>query len=377
MPDPRIQQLADLILDYSLTVHSGERLLIQWAGEATTPLVGALIAGAARRQATPVWWHMEDGFWRQLLLNGTEQQVIDLGQLHTEEMKRVQAYVAIRGQDNIFEMNDVPEERRKWYMRHYVQPVHMDHRVRRTRWCVMRYPNAGMAQLAETSLETFTDFYFKACLLNYKEFRKAMQPLQALMDKTDRVRITAPGTDLQFSIRGIPAITCEGLRNLPDGEVFTAPVRDSVNGVIRFNTPSPYMGQLFSNVTLTFKNGQIVDATCDGDSAALNRILDTDAGARYVGEFAVGFHPWIRNPMKDILFDEKIAGSIHFTPGQCYDTAPNGNQSAIHWDLVLIQRKDYGGGELFFDDILVRKDGRFVLPQLEALNPEHWGAPPL
>jgi aminopeptidase len=300
--------------------------------------------------------------------------MIELGKLHREEMSRVQAYVAIRGQDNIFEMNDVPAERRKWYMQHYLQPVHMEQRVKKTRWCVMRYPNNSMAQLAETSLEDFIDFYFKTCLLDYQSFRKAMIPLKDLMEKTDRVRITAKGTDLKFSIKGIPAVPCDGKLNIPDGEVFTAPVRNSVNGVIQFNTPSPFMGQLFSNIRLTFREGKIVEAQCNSDNDALNRILDTDAGARYVGEFAIGFHPWIRKPMKDILFDEKIAGSIHFTPGKCYDEASNGNNSAIHWDLVLIQRGDHGGGKLYFDDRLIRKDGKFMVPELAPLNPEHWGA---
>lgn len=377
MTDPRVQQLADLLLNYSLNLKSGEKFLVQWAGDTPTPLVNALIAGAAKKGAIPLWWHMEDGFFRNLLLNGTEQQVIELGRLHREEMARVQAYVAIRGQDNIFEMNDVPAERRKWYMQHYVTPVHMEQRVKKTRWCVMRYPNNSMAQLAEMSLDGFTDFYFKTCLLDYSEFQRAMRPLKDLMEKTDRVRITAPDTDLRFSIKGIAAIPCDGKVNIPDGEVFTAPVRESVNGTIQYNTPSPYMGQLFNNVRLTFRDGKITEARCDGDTDALNRIFDTDAGARYVGEFAIGFHPWIRKPMKDILFDEKIAGSIHFTPGKCYDEASNGNDSSVHWDLVLIQRKDYGGGELFFDDKLIRKDGQFVVPELAPLNPEHWGAPAL
>ncbi|MBI4237898.1 MAG: aminopeptidase [Deltaproteobacteria bacterium] len=375
MNDPRLTELAQLLANYSLDLQPGQRVLIEWFGTEPAALVHAMVAAATRRGAVPVWQHGDDRFVRTLLLEGTEAQVKAFGALQLQQMKQFDAYVAFRGSDNIFEMSDVPPERRQWYLQHVQKPVHLEQRVKHTRWCVLRYPNAAMAQLAETSCERFADHYFKAVLFDYARFREAMRPLQALMQQTDRVRITAPGTDLTFSIKGIPAMECDGTMNLPDGEVFTAPVRDSIQGTIRYNTPSPYQGRLFQRVGFTFRNGQIVEASCEGDQAALQRVLDTDPGARYVGEFAVGFHPWIREPIKDILFDEKIAGSIHLTPGQCYDEAPNGNQSAVHWDLVLIQRKEYGGGELYFDDRLVRKDGHFVLPELAGLNPEAFGAP--
>ncbi|TGU85018.1 aminopeptidase, partial [Mesorhizobium sp. M00.F.Ca.ET.186.01.1.1] len=165
-------------------------------------------------------------------------------------------------------------------------------------------------------------------------------------------------------IKGIPAIKCAGEANIPDGEVFTAPVRDSVNGTISYNTPSPYQGFTYDNIKLTFKDGKIIEATAN-DTTKINEVFDTDEGARYVGEFAIGVNPYIQNPMKDILFDEKIDGSFHFTPGQAYDDAFNGNKSSIHWDLVMIQRPEWGGGEIWFDDRLIRKDGRFVVPELE------------
>jgi aminopeptidase len=185
------------------------------------------------------------------------------------------------------------------------------------------------------------------------------------MNATDKVRIKSPGTDLTFSIKDIPCVKCDGTRNIPDGEVYTAPVRESLNGTITYNTPSLYDGVVYNKIALTFENGKIIKATAEANAEKLNQILDTDEGARYVGEFAVGLNPFILHPMKDTLFDEKIAGSIHLTPGQCYDEAPNGNQSAIHWDLVLIQRSDYGGGEIWFDDKLIRKDGIFTDPKLE------------
>jgi aminopeptidase len=236
---------------------------------------------------------------------------------------------------------------------------------------VLRWPTPSMAQMAEMSTSAFEDFYFNVCTLDYARMAKAMTPLVELMQKTDRVRLRGPrDTDLQFSIKGIPAIPCDGRVNIPDGEVFTAPVKLSVNGVIHFNCPTIYRGVTHNDIRLVFREGKIVEATSTSTDK-LNEVLDADAGARYVGEFAIGFNPHCTKPMKDILFDEKIAGSIHFTPGACYDEASNGNKSDIHWDMVMRQTPESGGGEIYFDDRLVRKDGRFVVPELLGLNPEN------
>ena len=197
-----------------------------------------------------------------------------------------------------------------------------------------------------------------------------MAPLKALMERTDRVHILGPGTDLTFSIKGMPAVKCCGERNIPDGEVYTAPVKDSMNGIISYNTPSEEQGFTFENIVFEVKDGKIVKASANNDER-INKLLDTDEGSRYFGEFALGVNPYILHPMKDTLFDEKIAGSFHLTPGASYEDAFNGNKSAVHWDLVMIQRPEYGGGEIYFDDVLIRKDGRFVIPQLECLNPEN------
>ena len=160
-------------------------------------------------------------------------------------------------------------------------------------------------------------------------------------------------------------------RNIPDGEVYTAPVKDSINGTLTYNTPAVFQGFTFENISFRFENGKIVEATAN-DTERINEVLNTDEGARYIGEFAIGVNPYILKPMKDTLFDEKIMGSFHFTPGNCYEEeAPNGNSSAIHWDLVCIQTPEYGGGEIYFDDVLIRKDGRFVVKELECLNPEN------
>jgi len=283
------------------------------------------------------------------------------------EMEDMQAYIAVRGSHNIAEQSDVPAAKSALAMKH-MRSV-LDHRVRETKWCVLRWPHPAMAQQAGMSTEAFEDFYFRVCLLDYKALLPAMNALKRLMEKTKEVRLTGPGTDLRFSKEEIPAVVCGGNYNIPDGEVFTAPVKESVEGVISYNAPSIYRGTPFDGVRFEFSRGKIVKATAaGGKTKELNKILNSDAGARYVGEFALGFNPEIMEPMRDILFDEKIAGSFHFTPGQAYDEADNGNRSQVHWDLVNIQRPDYGGGEVIFDGKVIRKDGQFLAKSLQKLN---------
>ena len=283
-------------------------------------------------------------------------------------MKGMDAYIAVRAGDNTSELSDVPSDKLNMYYK-LTSPT-LDYRVNKTKWVVLRYPNPSMAQLANKSQEAFEDFYFDVCTLDYKKMSKAMDPLVDLMNRTDKVHIKGPGTDLKFSIKGIPAIKCDGLRNIPDGEVYTAPVRESMNGTISYNTFSEEQGFTYENIKFEIKNGKIIKATAN-DTDRINALLDTDEGARYFGEFAIGVNPYVLTPMKDTLFDEKICGSFHLTPGKCYEDAYNGNHSAIHWDLVMIQRQEFGGGEIYFDDVLIRKDGLFVIDELKGLNPEN------
>jgi aminopeptidase len=283
-------------------------------------------------------------------------------------MKRMHAYIGVRGTGNSSETSDVPAPLMSLYTK-TTRPV-QDWRVNKTRWCVLRWPSPSMAQAASLSTEAFEDFYFEVCTMDYPKMARAMIPLQKLMNRTDRVHLKSPGTDLQFSIKGIGALLADGKRNIPDGEVFSCPVKNSVQGCIQYNTPTLYSGTKFENVRLEFKDGKIIRASSNNNKR-LNEILDTDPGARYVGEFSLGFNPWILNPMCDILFDEKIAGSLHFTPGQAYEDADNGNRSAVHWDLVLIQRPEWGGGEVWFDGKLIRKDGLFLPCELQPLNPDN------
>jgi aminopeptidase len=365
MKDKRNQILARNLLDYSVTLQPGEILYLEIKGIQTLELGKEIVKYATEKGGVTFWYYNDESIIRQFLQTASEDQMKTLADYHLDMMKKASAYLGLRGSENPFDLADIDPKQLEKFQKIFYKPVHLEERVKRTKWCVLRYPNNAMAQLAETSQEKFEDFYFDVCNLNYSKMSGAMDPLVELMQKTDKVRLTAPGTDLTFSIKDIPVVKCDGTRNIPDGEVYTAPVRESINGTIKYNTPSLREGYVYNDITFTFKDGKIIEAKASSFENKLNEALDTDENARYVGEFAIGVNPFVMHPMKDTLFDEKIRGSIHLTPGCCYDEAPNGNVSAIHWDLVLIQRKDYGGGEIYFDDKLIRKDGVFTDENLE------------
>lgn len=365
MKDKRNEILAKSLINYSVSLKKGETIMIEIKGKDTLELAKEIIRETTRVGGIPFWYYSDESLQRPWVAGASEAQFRKFGKLHLKLMKECDAYLGLRGSDNPFDLADIDPAQIKKNQKLFYYPVHLEQRVKKTKWCVLRFPNNAMAQLAETSQEAFEKFYYDVCCLDYAKMSRAMDPLYDLIDKTDMVRIVGPGTDLSFSIKGIGVEKCSGLRNIPDGEVYTAPVRDSINGCITYNTPSLHNGFTYENIRFEFRNGKIVDAVCPGLNDRLNETLDTDKGARYIGEFAIGVNPYILHPMKDTLFDEKIAGSLHLTPGQCYDEAPNGNKSAIHWDLVLIQRKEYGGGEIYFDDKLIRKNGIFTDKKME------------
>lgn len=367
MPDPRFRKLADVLVNHSTKIQPGERVLVETydiPDEFVVVLVDT-IAGAGGR---PLCLTKSNRVLRALYQNATQEQMELMAAAERLQMEGVQAYMGIRGTTNLTEFTDVPQEKLAIFQRTVWKRVHSEVRVPRTRWVVLRWPTPSFAQQARMSTEGFEDFFFEVCTIDYGALAAAMEPLQARMERTRDVHISGPGTDLRFSIDGIPVIGCAGENNIPDGEMFTAPVRDSVEGRLSVNTQSPYLGTVFEDIVLDFRKGRI-EAVSAKQQDLIEKHLGSDEGARYIGEFSLAFNPRILHPMLDILFDEKIAGSFHFTPGQAYEDADNGNRSEIHWDMVTIQRPEYGGGEIYFDGELIRKDGLFVPEDLHALNP--------
>ncbi|MDF1826492.1 MAG: aminopeptidase [Verrucomicrobiales bacterium] len=364
MQDPRFNELARQLVRYSTETKKGENVLIELF-DVPEEMGIALIREVRAVKATPFINIHNARITREMSRGATEEQYADIAKHAMHQMKNMDCYIAIRGSYNVNELSDVPSAKMQM-LSTKMRPV-LNERVNKTRWCVLRWPHSSMAQSAGMSTEAFEDFYFKVCLLDYAKLKRGMSALAKLMTETDDVHIMGPGTDLRFSIKGLPGIACGGTHNIPDGECFTAPVKNSVEGVVSYNAPSIYQGIAFDNVKLEFNEGKIVKATAN-NTKAINKIFDTDPGARYIGEFAIGFNPEIKEPMRDILFDEKIAGSFHFTPGQAYEVADNSNRSSVHWDLVNIQRPDYGGGEIYFDGKLIRKNGQFIPKSLQILN---------
>lgn len=368
MRDTRFQELAAQLAGYSTALRPGDRVLLELT-DIPEEMGVALIREVRAAGALPFLRLNQTRLNREMLSGAVEEQYEAIARHRMAEMEDMDAYIEIRGGGNAFEFSSVPQENMATAMK-ALNPV-AQRRIRHTRWCGLRWPSEGMAQQAAMSTEEFEDFYFRTCLMDYGTLRPAMKRLAEMMEAADKVRITGPGTNIAFSIKGLNAIPCAGECNLPDGEVFTAPVIDSANGHISFNVPSLFQGIPFDSIRLTLEDGLIVHAEAGDKIPQLNAILDTDPGARRLGEFAFGVNPAITKPMRNILFDEKISGSFHLTPGQAYHVADNGNQSRIHWDMVCIQTEEAGGGDIYLDNELVRHNGLFTSPELAILNPIH------
>jgi aminopeptidase len=364
--DPRINQLAEVLVNYSTKVKQGDTVLITASGFEAAPLVKELYVLCLEKGAKYVEYDFTlSEINRRFYDIATESQISWFPQHKLDFMKQVDVFIAISAADNSMTMANADQANMIAYSK-LLRPI-QDWRVKNCRWVVTRFPTHGGAQEAKMSLDEYEDYVFSACCIDWEAESVKQEKLKKLMDAADRIRITASDTELAFSIAGLPGIKCDGRFNIPDGEVFTAPVKDSVEGYITYNCPTVYQGKEFNGIRLDFEKGKIVSAGCSGMDKELNSILDTDEGARYIGEFAIGVNPGIRRPMRNILFDEKIFGSIHFTPGQCYDECDNGNRSAVHWDMVKLLS---GDGEIWFDDNLIQKNGRFVHNDLLTLNPD-------
>ena len=364
--EDKLKQLAKTIATYSIDVKKGEKVLITTQSLETRDFISYLIEEITDLGGIP-FVNIVDQRLNSKLLSKTTDDRIDLIKKYSEfEVDTFDSFIQIKYRLNDYENKNVDSSILK-KMGNALLKV-QDIRVNKRKWVLLNYPSIVDSYKAKMPIDEFKKFALDVMTVDYRKLSNLIKPLKELMDKTDKVRIVSPGTDLTFSIKGMKSIPCCGDKNIPDGELYTAPIKTSVNGKITYNTPSPYQGEVYTNVCLEFKDGKIINATCNEDNDKLNEIFNSDEGARYIGEFSLGFNPKILYPMGDILYDEKIFGSLHFTPGRAYKDCYNGNDSMIHWDMVLIQRNDYGGGEIYFDDVLIRKDGLFVLDSLKQLN---------
>ncbi|WP_221563414.1 aminopeptidase [Alkalihalobacillus sp. TS-13] len=366
MKDERLVRLANTLVNHSLELQKDQAVLITGSVVAK-PLMKEIIREVYKVGGKPFLELQDDELTVEIAKSSNEASVEILKGWLEKKIEDVDALIHIRAINNDAEMSEVPSDVMQLHGK-VMKPVH-DVLTNQRNWVLLDYPTSAGAQKAKMGTERYEDYVFEVCGIDYEMLAERQKALQNLMERTEKVRIVAPNTDLTFSIKDIPVVASHGKRNIPDGEIFTAPVKDSVNGTITYNTPCPYRGVTYNNVSLTLKDGKIVDAVAD-NTEKLNEILDSDEGARYIGEFAIGMNPLINTPVGNILFDEKINGSIHFTPGLAYDSADNGNRSMVHWDMVLILREEYGGGELYFDNQLIQKDGLFVLDELKPLNPD-------
>ena len=368
--DERIRKLASNLLNHSVRLKKDEKILIEMIGTDCSDLAIELIKKSKEIGAIPLFNIIDYKVLKEILLNSNKEQIEEYSKYDLIKMQNVDAYIGIRAA-NPKELDGISKENMEIYNKYYQTPVHFEERVKNTKWCILRYPNEWLATLAKMSLEEFTDFFYNVCTIDYDKMEEAMEPLKQLLTNTKNVHVIGPGTDLTFSVEGITAEKYFGTYNIPDGEVASCPTKYSTNGYITYNTETIYNGITFNNIYFEFKDGKIIKEEAVDKTKELNEILDTDDGARYIGEFAFGLNPYVKNTIGDTLFDEKVAGSFHFTPGTALEESDNGNRSNIHWDIVCIQTPEFGGGEIYFDDVLIRKDGEFILEELKALNPEN------
>jgi aminopeptidase len=356
--------IADLIAGHSLKIKPGEKFLID-ATDDCDDLIIAAVKSAQKKGGLPFVLHQSSRVRRAWLMGITDEQLASWYENMYRLRKEMDCILTIRSQNNGFELADVPLEAVRKFAGMAIR-LGKEARKPTLRTSLIRYPTDSFAQQCGMSTEACEEFFFNVCSMDYQVLHQEMEPLKAALDRANQVRILSPGTDISFSIEGLKCSISAGTWNIPDGETAMKIVRESVDGTIAYNIPSNHQGFVFRDIKLTFKKGQVVGIEAN-DAKRMEAILDTDVGARYIGEFAIGVNPYLRRPIIDTLFDEKMAGSLHFTPG---GTDAEGRESSVHWDIVLSHLSEYGGGEIYLDGKLWRKDGLFVDDALKRLNPD-------
>ena len=355
MIDSRWQQLADILVNYSTAVKKGDRVLITMMETDTFPLTRAVYEAAVRAGGLPYVEFQSAYLERDLMKHGSKEQVDWICEMQSHGMEWADVYIGLRGARNPNEFIDIDA---KTLSAHKKSMGHISAlRNDCTRWVLMRVPNESFAQQASTSLDSMMAFFFNATLRDWKAEATRWQEINRVFQAGETVRITGYKTDITFSTKGRIYEVADGHKNMPDGEIFTAPVDDSAEGQIYFEFPGVYMGQLVHGITLQLSKGVVVHASAEQNEELLTQLLDMDEGSRRLGEFGVGVNFGIDRFSYDILYDEKIGGTIHLALGRAYAECNGINQSALHWDIIKDLRQE---GEIFLDGNKVFEKGHFL-----------------
>jgi len=356
MIDPRWQQLADILVNYSTGVKKGDRVLITMMEIDTFPLARSVYAAAINAGGLPFVEFQSAYLERDLMKHGSKEQVDWICEMQTGGMEWADVYVGLRGARNPNEFIDIDAKTLSAHKKAMGKVSAMRNDL--TRWVLVRVPNESFAQQASSSLDEMMAFFFNATLRDWAAETERWQEINRVFQSAETVRITGYHTDITFSTKGRIYEVADGHKNMPDGEIFTAPVDDSAEGHIYFEFPGVYMGQLVHGITLEFNKGLVVKATAEQNEELLIQLLEMDEGSRRLGEFGVGVNFGIDRFSYDILYDEKIGGTIHLALGRAYAECNGINQSALHWDIIKDLRQE---GEIFLDGKKIFEKGGYLI----------------
>lgn len=352
--DPRWAQVADVLVEHSTALQAGERVMIAMGGVETAPLTFALYEACIKAGALPQAQFLSAELRRSLLRHGDQRQLAWTPEIEAYGMEWADVYFGLRGGSRLGEIPAAALSAQQ-----AAQGAISALRWRKTRWCLVRVPDETLARQAGVDLATLQDMFFAACLLDYDAKAVGWRTLADQLRGAQTARIRAGDeTDLSFSVAGRGWVVCDGRINLPDGEIYTAPVTSTVDGVIHFDLPGVLGSVTMRDIRLEWREGELIAASASSNDDYLQRILRTDAGASRLGEFAFGLNRHINRFCGDILYDEKIGGTVHIALGRAYPDCGGVNQSSIHWDLVKDLRV---GGAVYVDDQLVLNNGELLI----------------
>lgn len=353
MKDPRLSAYASMLVNHSMRVDKGDKVMIT-GGITAAPLMEELVRHALRAGGFPVVLPTWDALARIQMSESSLEQLSTVTDVEDKLLTSFDCAVFLRAPENTRSMTDLSPERMMAHAR--ARQSYNAHLHRNVRWVTCNYPCQALAQDADMPLEQYADFVYESCLIDWKQTEAYMTRIKSVFDSANLVRLVGPKTDLSFSIAGREGIICAGLKNMPDGEVFYAPVEDSAEGYIAYDFPAIFQGREVEGVHLRFSGGRVTDVAASKGEDFLLQVLETDPGARRLGEFGIGCNFGITSFSRDILFDEKIGGTVHLAMGRAYEESGGSNKSAVHWDMIKDLRT---AGRIELDGQIVQENGEF------------------